>query len=74
LDVHPELVQPPFTIISLVDGLTYFLATEDQLKNLQGATRSSGNQESVDVAMALSDPLWKFLDQDPLFRQFQPSQ
>jgi hypothetical protein len=58
------LAFPPFTPISLVDGLTYFMATEEQLKH-------GPSDSSIDVAMALLDDLWPNLDQDPLFRKFK---
>ncbi|KAL6054710.1 Transferase [Balamuthia mandrillaris] len=61
--VLPALVGPPFTPILLVDGLAYFLATEEQL---QGGTAP----QSIDVNLALSEPLWAILDQDEGFRQF----
>jgi hypothetical protein len=51
LDVPPGLVAQPFTPISLIDGLIYFLATEDQLcesKAPVGVTTGS-----IDVSLAL---------------------
>jgi hypothetical protein len=67
LDSLPTLVSTPFTPISLVDGLTYLLATEDQLH--QSPAGSGATSSSIDVNMALSHPLWAILDQDPRFRR-----
>ncbi|KZT58580.1 hypothetical protein CALCODRAFT_494674 [Calocera cornea HHB12733] len=55
-DTRPILVSPPFTAISLVDALLYTLPTEDQ-----GTPNDTGD---IDVAVALSAPLWQFLVQD----------
>ncbi|KAJ7498509.1 hypothetical protein FB451DRAFT_1202137 [Mycena latifolia] len=44
----PILVAPPFTPISLLDGLGYFLPTEEQ--------------GTIDVALALSEPIWAVMD------------
>ncbi|KAK0455065.1 transferase family-domain-containing protein [Armillaria borealis] len=53
-DVAPVLVAPPFTPISLVDGLGYFIPTGEQ----------GGD---IDVALSLSEPIWEFIDQDEHF-------
>ncbi|KAI9988702.1 hypothetical protein PInf_022160 [Phytophthora infestans] len=53
LDVPPALVAQPFTPISLIDGLIYFMATEDQL-NQSNTTIS----DSIDVSMALNESVW----------------
>lgn len=58
--ISPILVTTPFTPISLMDGLGYFLPTKE-------ASRS------IDVNLALIDPLWSILDSDPDFRRFRPS-
>ncbi|KZO93360.1 hypothetical protein CALVIDRAFT_566597 [Calocera viscosa TUFC12733] len=55
-EVRPVLVSPPFTPISLCDGLLYPLPTEDQ--------GTDEDTKAVDVAVALSDPVWEFLIQD----------
>jgi hypothetical protein len=67
LDVAPVLVFAPFTPISLVDGLTYFLATEDQLSQSEAA--SGATTGSIDVTLSLSEPLWAILDQDARVRR-----
>ncbi|KAJ6561528.1 transferase [Mycena vulgaris] len=54
-DAPPVLVAPPFTPISLVDGLGYFLQTREK-----GA---------IDVALALSEPIWAIFDQEDLSGQ-----
>ena len=59
--VRPALVAPPFTPISLVDGLAYYVETE---QHSQGSV-----PESLDVYLALLDPLWAILEKDPLFRK-----
>lgn len=59
--VRPILVSTPFTEISLVDGLTYFLPDRRQ-----GTTEERGELE---VCLSLSDPLWSILEQDRLWRQ-----
>ncbi|ETK75447.1 hypothetical protein F441_18305 [Phytophthora nicotianae CJ01A1] len=64
LDVPPALVGQPFTPISLIDGLIYFMATEDQLNQCTGVTSGS-----IDVSMALNESAWGILDQDVAFRQ-----
>ncbi len=75
--VSPALVSPPFTPISLVDGLAYFLATEEQLQRATPRPISvveyqsfAGGGCAIDVNLALSEPLWPILDQDESFRQF----
>ncbi|TFK51935.1 hypothetical protein OE88DRAFT_1486547 [Heliocybe sulcata] len=68
LDVAPALVSQPFTPISLIDGLFYLLATEEQVQPADSQLRDKG---SVDIALALSEPLWPILDQDEQFRRFR---
>lgn len=73
-DSLPALVSPPFTPISLVDGLAYLVATEDQLRQSveEGQTPSVGaTTGSIDVHLALSEPLWAILEQDERFRQYR---
>lgn len=77
-DSLPTLVSPPFTPISLVDGLAYFVATEDQLRQStaddsteEGQNPSAGaTTGSIDVNLSLSEPLWAILDRDERFRQY----
>lgn len=69
LDVPPALVAQPFTPISLIDGLIYFMATEDQLRQSEVSTGSTTG--SIDVSLALSKPIWDILDQDVRFRRYR---
>ena len=62
LDARAVLISSPFTPISLVDGLVYYLPTEEQGTDAEGA---------IDVNLALSEPLWEVLDADPEFRRFK---
>ena len=61
-DVRPVLVSTPFTPISLLDGLVYFLPTEEQ-----GTGADTG---AIDVNMSLSEPIWDIIDQNDEFRRF----
>ncbi|KAL0257571.1 hypothetical protein SLS55_008385 [Diplodia seriata] len=54
----PVLVAPPFTPMSLVDGLGYYLPTEA----LDGG---------IDLYLALSVPVWGFLEEDEVWRKFR---
>ncbi|KAF7336688.1 Anthranilate N-benzoyltransferase protein 3-like protein [Mycena venus] len=55
-DVAPVLVSPPFTQSSLVDGLAYFLSTEEIGKG--------GDAGAIDLSLALAQPLWAIMDKD----------
>lgn len=55
-DVPPVLVSPPFTPISLVDGLGYLVPTEER--------GTGGDTGAIDVSLALSEPLWAIFDKD----------
>ncbi|KIK70716.1 hypothetical protein GYMLUDRAFT_127904, partial [Collybiopsis luxurians FD-317 M1] len=57
---NPVLVSTPFTSISLVDGLAYVLPTE-----MEG--EMDGDKGAVDVNLALSEPVWKILEQNERF-------
>ncbi|KAI5890686.1 uncharacterized protein SCHCODRAFT_02690613 [Schizophyllum commune H4-8] len=59
--VAPVLVSAPFTPISLVNGLAYFLPTGPQ-KDSDG---------SIDVSLTLYAPVWEALEGDPNFRKFK---
>ncbi|KAF7374806.1 Anthranilate N-benzoyltransferase protein 3-like protein [Mycena sanguinolenta] len=50
-DVAPVLVSPPFTQSSLVDGLVYFLPTEE--------IGTGGDVGAIDVSLSLSAPVWE---------------
>jgi hypothetical protein len=52
--VKPELVAPPFTPISLHDGLGYILPTPP--------VHGSGDGDGVDVYLALREEVWEELD------------
>ncbi|KAJ7030442.1 transferase [Mycena alexandri] len=54
-DGPPVLVSPPFTQSSLVDGLVYFLPTEE--------LGTGGDAGAIDVSLSLSEPVWAFMDQ-----------
>lgn len=66
-DVPPALVAQPFTPLSLYDGLAYFMATEEQLQQ-SGSEITTG---SIDVSLALSEPVWSILDDDANFRRYR---
>jgi hypothetical protein len=53
--VRPSLIAPPFTPISLLDGLGYFLPSPRQ--GLGGDSKGD-----IDVYLALSDDVWAGLD------------
>lgn len=57
-DVKPSLVSSPFTAISLVDGLVYYLA-------------NAAGDGSIEVNLALSEPVWGVLEGDREFRRFR---
>jgi len=59
--IDPTLVSPPFTPISSLDGLAYYLSTEEQLNN------SSNEQCSIDVSLSLHKAIWEILDRDQHF-------
>ncbi|KAL4156544.1 hypothetical protein PRNP1_005574 [Phytophthora ramorum] len=67
MDISPALVAQPFTPISLIDGLIYFMATEDQLEGSDASTGITAG--SIDVSLALSDAAWSTLDEDTRFRR-----
>ena len=62
--ILPSLVSPPFTQISLVDGLGMLLATEEQV------SPGSRDGPSVDVNLSMIQPLWDILDKDSNFRKY----
>lgn len=64
--VAPALVAPPFTGISLVDGLGYLLPTEEQ-----GRGAREEGAAGVDVYLALSEPVWEVLERDGELRRFR---
>ncbi|KAE8164134.1 transferase family-domain-containing protein [Aspergillus tamarii] len=70
--ITPALVSPPFTEISLVDGLAMMLSTEEQ--TLQDRGKSDVQEDrvpcAIDVNLTLSEPLWEILDRDDEFRKF----
>ncbi|KAF4045409.1 putative transferase family protein [Phytophthora infestans] len=66
-EVPPALVAHPFTNASLHDGLTYFMATEDQLN--QSVSSTGVTTGSIDANIALKESVWDILDQDERFRR-----
>lgn len=58
---RPILVSTPFTEISLVDGLTYFLPDRRQ--------ETAEERGELEVCLSLSDPLWSVLEEDRLWRR-----
>ncbi|KAH7025500.1 transferase [Macrophomina phaseolina] len=56
----PALVAPPFTPISLVDGLGYLMPTGGE----------DGGGDQLDLYLALSAPVWDILETDPEWRRF----
>jgi hypothetical protein len=60
-DVGPVLVSPPFTQSSLVDGLAYFLLTEE--------LATGGDAGAIDVSLSLIKPVWDIMDQDETLLQ-----
>jgi len=67
LEVLPALIAQPFTPQSLYDGLAYFMATEEQLKRSAGSCGITSG--SIDVTLALSEPIWGILDRETHFRR-----
>eukprot|EP01102_Stenamoeba_stenopodia_P015148 TRINITY_DN5133_c0_g1_i1.p1 TRINITY_DN5133_c0_g1~~TRINITY_DN5133_c0_g1_i1.p1 ORF type:complete len:565 (-),score=113.22 TRINITY_DN5133_c0_g1_i1:1816-3510(-) len=72
--VPPCLVAPPFTFVSSVDGLAYYLSTEEQLNTLTNNNSLNNNNNAImsndcaiDVGLSLEESIWEILDQDPLF-------
>ncbi|KAL1755645.1 transferase [Schizophyllum commune] len=59
--IAPVLASAPFTPISLVNGLAYFLPTGPQ-KDSDGA---------IDVSLTLYEPVFEALEKDPDFRKFK---
>ncbi|KAH8083242.1 transferase family-domain-containing protein [Filobasidium floriforme] len=58
-DNEPDLVSPPFTAISLIDGLTYVLPAEDR--------SPTADKGAFVCNLSLANPLWDVLEQDPVF-------
>jgi hypothetical protein len=71
--IHAALVAPPFTSISLIDGLGYLVATPQQAtrRSTDESTTSGSSPSAIDVYLALSEPVWKTLDDDLEFRKFR---
>ncbi|KAF2141491.1 uncharacterized protein K452DRAFT_228766 [Aplosporella prunicola CBS 121167] len=67
IPIPPALVSPPFTQISLLDGLAFFLATEEQLLQRVATTdmklpSARHNPSAIDVNLTISEPVWQFFD------------
>jgi hypothetical protein len=61
---RPALVSTPFTPISLIDGLGYFLPVDLH------SQEADGDKAAIDVHLALSEPLWEILQRDEQLRSF----
>lgn len=59
MEVAPEVAGPPFTNVTLTEGLCYFLGTEDQL--------ATPPVETIDLLLSLPQSIWNALDADPAF-------
>ncbi|KAK9365492.1 transferase family-domain-containing protein [Lipomyces kononenkoae] len=71
--IPPVLVSPPFTEISLLDGLAMILSTEEQFYRATEEGDSPSSAEvpcAIDVNLTLSEPLWTILDRDEQFQKF----
>jgi hypothetical protein len=62
--VKPVLVAPPFTPISLIDGLGYILPAPKQDEQFEEAA-------ALDVYLALQDQLWDVLENEVESRRFR---
>ncbi|KAF4843229.1 Shikimate O-hydroxycinnamoyltransferase [Colletotrichum siamense] len=70
--VRPALVAPPFTEVSLVDGLALMVSTppeEARERNADGATKSTAPQP-IDAIFSVSEPVWTLLNDEEGFRKF----
>lgn len=61
-EAPPVVASTPFTEISLIDGLGYFLPTEAQ--------GMGGDTGEIEVCMALTGPVWEVLNRDEEFTQY----
>ncbi|KAM0189127.1 hypothetical protein ACHAPI_010145 [Fusarium lateritium] len=74
ISAGPDLVAPPMTPISLVDGLGTIISSkidtlsEEESKKTAGIRSLTGPQ-AVDVILSVSQPVWEFLDADDLFQK-----
>ena len=66
--IPPTIVAPPFTPSSLLDGLAFLLATNEQV--CQSSEKPAPPTPSVDVNLSIIKPLWDILDADEQFRKF----
>ncbi|KAF7585187.1 hypothetical protein BBP40_011804, partial [Aspergillus hancockii] len=62
--IVPVLVSPPFTEVSLVDGLGIILGTEEEVKRAGWLEGEVVTPCALDVQLSLSEPLWWILDGD----------
>ncbi|KAH6620991.1 transferase family-domain-containing protein [Chaetomium sp. MPI-SDFR-AT-0129] len=67
--IRPALVAPPFTPISLVDGLAVLLGTNEPIYQSSEQARPSPIP-SIDVNLSFIKPLWDIFDADEEFRKF----
>lgn len=76
LDGHPvvpALVAPPFTEVSLMDGLALMVSSppkEASESNEDEAPSTSGVPRAIDAIFSVSEPAWKFWIEEETFRKF----
>ncbi|KAI8200121.1 hypothetical protein K4K54_003240 [Colletotrichum sp. SAR 10_86] len=71
--VGPALVAPPFTEVSLMDGLALMVSsppTEARESNENKAPSTSGVPRAIDATFSVSEPVWKHLVEEEAFRKY----
>ncbi|KAH0433354.1 transferase [Colletotrichum camelliae] len=71
--VRPALVAPPFTEVSLVDGLALMVSSppEETLRsNGDGASSTSAVPRTIDAIFSVFQPVWTLLVEEETFRKF----
>lgn len=66
--IGPALVSPPFTDISLVDGLAMIVSQPALLENRSETGGGRPFSPGVDVNLSVLDPLWPLLKEDDWFK------
>lgn len=64
----PALVSPPFTDISLVDGLAMIVSQPALLEERSETGGSHSSSPGIDVNLSILDPLWPLLEVDDWFK------
>ncbi|EQB51929.1 transferase [Colletotrichum gloeosporioides Cg-14] len=70
--VRPALVAPPFTEVSLVDGLALMVSSPPEKareRNADGATKFAASQP-IEAIFSVSEPVWTLLNDEEGFRKF----